>query len=276
MRFFHTLFFWIAVTLYGGAFVVDLSGRLWDRPGWVKTARWLAVLAVTFHGAQILILWRIVGHGPFITLFEILSSEVWVMAALYLAAQWHYPFLKRLAPFCYGAAFLLLGLAGVATTPGNQQPPLTFQSWWLVLHVLFAKVTFGSLLISVFSAVLHFAQPGGTLWRHWLKDVEPDEIDRSVYRFASLSFAACTVMILTGAIWAQHAWGSYWNWDSVETWSLVTWLFLGLELHLIKTLHWRGRKLAWVSLGTFLLAVFSLFFVVFIFPSLHEGYLVIF
>jgi ABC-type transport system involved in cytochrome c biogenesis permease subunit len=53
-------------------------------------------------------------------------------------------------------------------------------------------------------------------------------------------------MIAAGSIWAKNLWGSYWSWDPVETWSLLSWLVYGVALHLRVTMGWRGRKLAWL------------------------------
>ena len=54
------------------------------------------------------------------------------------------------------------------------------------------------------------------------------------------------LMIAAGAIWAKNLWGSYWSWDPVETWSLLSWLIYGVCLHLRLTLRWRDRRLAWL------------------------------
>ena len=53
-------------------------------------------------------------------------------------------------------------------------------------------------------------------------------------------------MIGAGSIWAKDLWGSYWSWDPVETWSLLSWLIYGVALHLRFTLRWGGRRLAWL------------------------------
>ena len=53
-------------------------------------------------------------------------------------------------------------------------------------------------------------------------------------------------MIAAGSIWAKNLWGSYWTWDPVETWSLLSWLVYGVALHLRFTMGWGGRRLAWL------------------------------
>ena len=66
-----------------------------------------------------------------------------------------------------------------------------------------------------------------------------------------------TLGILSGAIWAQTAWGRYWGWDPKETWTLVTWLWFLLILHLCPLSRWRGRRLAVLVLAGFALVCFT-------------------
>ena len=73
------------------------------------------------------------------------------------------------------------------------------------------------------------------------------KLDEIMIRSTAFGFATEAIMIAAGAIWAKNLWGSYWSWDPVETWSLLTWVTYGLVLHLRTTLGWRGRRLAWVS-----------------------------
>ena len=82
-----------------------------------------------------------------------------------------------------------------------------------------------------------------------LEKVEPERLkrlDELMFRSTAFGFITDTVMIAAGSIWAKDLWGSYWSWDPVETWSLLSWLVYGVSLHLRITLGWRGRRLAWL------------------------------
>jgi cytochrome c-type biogenesis protein CcsB len=76
--------------------------------------------------------------------------------------------------------------------------------------------------------------------------------------------------ILTGAVWAQYAWGSYWRWDPKETWSLVTWIVYALFLHVRQTRNWKEKTAAIVSIVGFLTVMFNYFIVNFILSGLHS------
>ena len=68
-----------------------------------------------------------------------------------------------------------------------------------------------------------------------------DAADRFAYKMVSLGFPMLTVGIITGSLWAQTAWSSYWNWDPKETWSLITWLIYAAYLHVRIISHRRGK-----------------------------------
>ena len=76
-------------------------------------------------------------------------------------------------------------------------------------------------------------------------------------RLIALGFPWLTLSILTGAIWAQEAWGRYWGWDPKEIWALITWLLFLLILHVRTLRRWRGRRLAWLVVAGFGVILFA-------------------
>jgi cytochrome c-type biogenesis protein CcsB len=67
----------------------------------------------------------------------------------------------------------------------------------------------------------------------------------------SFAFPLLTLGILSGAVWANEAWGSYWSWDPKETWALITWFVFSIYLHVRLNKGWSGAKAAWVSTAGF-------------------------
>nr|YP_010377649.1 cytochrome c heme attachment protein [Diplopterygium chinense]QYC93011.1 cytochrome c heme attachment protein [Diplopterygium chinense] len=67
------------------------------------------------------------------------------------------------------------------------------------------------------------------------------QIDQWSYQIISLGFPSLTIGILSGAVWANEAWGSHWNWDPKETWALITWLIYAIYIHIRMTKSWRGK-----------------------------------
>ena len=79
-----------------------------------------------------------------------------------------------------------------------------------------------------------------------------EKLDNYSYRVLSLGFPLLTVGILSGAVWANQAWGSYWSWDPKESWALITWLVFAIYLHARITKGWSGEKPAIIAtLGFF-------------------------
>jgi cytochrome c-type biogenesis protein CcsB len=76
-------------------------------------------------------------------------------------------------------------------------------------------------------------------------------LDNLSYRVLGLGFPLLTIGILSGAIWANEAWGSYWSWDPKETWALITWLVFAIYLHMRITKGWNGKKPAIIATGGF-------------------------
>nr|QXT44785.1 cytochrome c biogenesis protein [Nitellopsis obtusa] len=82
------------------------------------------------------------------------------------------------------------------------------------------------------------------------------ELDYWSYRIINVGFPFLTLGILSGAVWANETWGSYWNWDPKETWALITWFIFAIYLHVRINQGWRGRKVALIGLLGFFIIWF--------------------
>lgn len=83
-----------------------------------------------------------------------------------------------------------------------------------------------------------------------------NNLDNLSYRLIGIGFSFLTIGILSGAVWANEAWGSYWSWDPKETWALITWITFAIYLHIRLVKGWQGQKPALVaSFGFFILWV---------------------
>ena len=126
------------------------------------------------------------------------------------------------------------------------------QSPWLVIHVIAAITATGAFTIGGMCSVLYLvkerwpnARPGGYLQR--LPSLEV--LDRMAYRTQAFAFPIWTfAALIAGPIWAQHAWGRYWNWDPKEVWAFITWVVYAAYLHARATAGWKGRAAAIIAL----------------------------
>jgi len=94
-------------------------------------------------------------------------------------------------------------------------------------------------------------------------------LDDLAYKSVVVAFPIMTLVIVTGAIWANKAWGRYWGWDPKETASLVTWLIYLLFLHARITAGWQGRRTALISIIGFASVLFTYLGVNLLIPGLH-------
>jgi cytochrome c-type biogenesis protein CcsB len=124
------------------------------------------------------------------------------------------------------------------------------------------------IIASIFAFLLY-------LMLHWRRgDLErllpsTDVLDRVTYKTVGIAFPLLTLMIATGAYWANRTWGSYWSWDPKETWALITWLVYAGYLHMRITRGWRGRRAAYFAIFGFAVVMFTFFGVTYLLPGLH-------
>lgn len=141
------------------------------------------------------------------------------------------------------------------------------QSSWLKFHVFTAIVAYGAFAISfaiALSYLLKLKKAGEVF-----SVEEEKKLDELSYRLILIGLPMHTVMIITGAVWAEYAWGTFWSWDPKETWALITWLIYAAFLHM-RLQGWKGKKAAWLNIIGFLAVVFTFFGVSYLLPGLHS------
>lgn len=269
------LFYWLALAAYVGSSLGYIGGLAFDRRRFRAAGRMLAAIGVLLHACALLLRWSAVGHGPYISTYEILSSTAWVAVFFFVLLEWRQGQWANLGAAVMPMAFLLMGFALLGSREAKMLPP-TLRSAWLVVHVIFAKLAVASLLVAVAMAVfflLKRARPaadGGYLAR--LPSMAA--LDDYGYRLVVFGFICLTVMIVSGAIWAHNSWGQYWSWDSAQTWSLVVWLVYGLFLHGRITFRWRGTVSAWYVIVAFFFSLMAFFVLPYCIKGLHSQYMV--
>ena len=179
--------------------------------------------------------------------------------------------LRSLGAFVTPAALLLMGFA-VDTFGVKGEVPIIFKSWWLVLHIGFAKLFAATPFLAAFCAIAYLVRARD---EKKLARLPPAErLDLYAHQFLLVSFLFLGVMIAAGSLWAHQSWGRYWGWDPIETSALVTWIAYGVILH-FRVLHrWSGPRMAWLTLGGLVLCVLTAFLVTTMVPSIHDSYMV--
>lgn len=214
--------------------------------------------------------WERIGHGPWINLFELLMSQLWSLGLVFAIAYWRIPALRPTAVIALPLMWVL-GSWVLILEPETSHFPATYYNSWKWAHVGLGKVFLGLLLSAVGIA-------GVLLLRYWHKtarlfEAMPDSawLDRLAWRFMMLALVFDSLMLIAGAVWAQDAWGRYWDWDSLETSSFVTWLGIAVGLHLRLTYRVPSWASALMIIGVFVLAFTTYFGVPYLSPAAHKG-----
>jgi cytochrome c-type biogenesis protein CcsB len=263
--FFAMLFYWISLS------IPKESNNLWI----VQGSKFLVVSSNILFMSTLTIRWAEQGYFPLSNLYESLIFLSWAISIIHLIIE------SRTKSRFIGAIstplmFFLSGFSSL-TLPTEMQKALplvpSLQSNWLMMHVSMMMISYATLilgsLLSIFYLVLSFfsryqLQTGLKkiqLFSANKQDnaslLESDEliinnskaslletVDIWSYRIIGLGFPFLTIGIISGAVWANEAWGSYWSWDPKETWAFITWLVFAIYLHSRLLKGWEGREAA--------------------------------
>ncbi len=162
-------------------------------------------------------------------------------------------------------ACLLLAYASFGADADIRPLMPALKSNWLLIHVMTAFLGYASFAVAFGAAILYLVKDSHSQ----AKLPTLPLLDRLMYRATMLGFLLLTFGILTGAVWAETAWGKYWSWDPKETWSLITWLIYASMLHARLLKGWQGRRIAWLAILGFLAVIFTYLGVNYL-PSLHS------
>jgi cytochrome c-type biogenesis protein CcsB len=233
-----------------------------------------AIIAAGFISHTLALLTRYVeaGHTPVTNLYESLSFYAWLVMGILLVANMKYR-IRVLGAFLSPIA---LGLMVIALALPKEIVPLApvLKSFWHPFHVLFAFLGNAIFTLAFCCGLMYLTQ------EHQLKSKKIGAISERLpslkvlddlnYKCLTYGFPLLTLGIITGAIWAEYAWGRYWNWDPKETWSLITWFLYAALLHQRLTVGWRGRKAAIMAIIGFLAVLFTFLGVNLLLPGLHS------
>ena len=254
-----------------------LAALIFKKPKLALPARWTVVAAVVLTTAGLLLRWvesyRMgIGHAPLSNLYESLVFFAWTAGIVYLFIEFKYKN-ALVGAFVTPIAFLAMAYASMSPNISDRIQPLVpaLKSNWLIAHVA-----------TCFFGYAAFAIAFGTSIMYLIKARAPDKpdgiighmpklgvLDELTHRMVLFGFLFLTVGIITGAVWANSAWGSYWSWDPKETWSLITWFIYATLLHARLMRGWQGKQIAYLSLVGFAAVLFT-YFGVNLLPGLHS------
>lgn len=263
------LILWLAVVSYVLAGVVAIFNVLLQKRA-EKTVQVFIWLGLGLHAWAIGLRWTRLDHGPYITMFEILSSNVFSLMLFFAIVYWRYKPIRPSASVVLPLLFIMMGWMMLSPYEAGHRPP-SFDTIWLWIHIGFGKIFMGSVLVAVGMAGVVLLRRYTWAQQKFIRLPTSERLDDLAFRFMALGLVFDSLMLIAGAIWAQDAWGRYWAWDPLETWSFMTWLTLVLALHLRVTFKLSPVSGAWLILTVFVLAFITFFGIPFVSTSPHQG-----
>lgn len=263
---------WVALVLYLLSTALFVAQVLQARDFLRRVAHVALSMAFGVHVAHILVRALLVGYEIVATPQDELSFIAAVMVGLYLLLAMRSNF-TVVAALCTPLAFLFL-LSGYVFNASPLPPDPRLRSIWLPAHVAPAFLGYAVFSVAFCLSVIYLlqekqlkAKSKGGLFRR-LPSLEV--LDNLNFRFVSWGFALFTVALITGALLAFEIWGSLWSWEPVEVLSSLTWLLYAGILH-ARSVGWRGRKAAALTILGFAVVVASFLGVNLLFPGKHGG-----
>jgi cytochrome c-type biogenesis protein CcsB len=216
------------------------------------------------------------GHAPLSNLYESLVFASWAIMLIYLVFESRSK-QRALGIFPSLFSFLAMAYASFSKDMDSKIQPLlpALKSNWLIAHVITCFLGYAAFAVSFGLSVLYIVRkaiPDNPTPHTGLLAAVPNakQLEAFNYQMILFGFLWLSVGIITGSIWANSAWGTYWSWDPKETWSLITWLIYAALLHARTMKGWQGPRIAWLSMFGFGCVLFTYFGVNFLLSGLHS------
>jgi cytochrome c-type biogenesis protein CcsB len=243
--------------LIAGATIVYMGFLIKGRTVLGRLGSALSVAALAFLTIGLISRTVEAAHWPLSNSYEFSLAFLWSILLMYLILE---QLLRTRAPGAFVLPMaLLIATYGQVFAPEWMRAarPLlpALRTTWLQLHVTTGAVAYGAFAVSCGAGVMYLV--GEMVPRLPQDYLAPATIDEFNFRAIALGYPWMTLVLITGAIWAQVAWGRYWSWDIKETWTLATWLLYTMLLHLRAVRGWRGRPIASLSIVGFLFVLFT-------------------
>ncbi|MEE8551817.1 MAG: c-type cytochrome biogenesis protein CcsB [Desulfobacterales bacterium] len=267
----------IITFVYGLAAFFYIAHWVFRKDVLAKLATWTAFIGVIGNTVGIILRWVEsyqlgIGHAPLSNLYESLIFFSWTIVVIYLIIERRHKS-RIIGAFTTPLAFLAMAYASMSPNISNQIQPLlpALKSNWLIAHVIACFIGYASFAIAFGISWMYLFKQRDTggesrLLAHFPKHNILDELNHQLVMFG---FLFLTTGIITGAVWANSAWGRYWGWDPKETWSLITWFIYATLLHARLMRGWHGKRIAYLSIIGFAAVLFTYFGVNYL-PGLHS------
>ncbi len=217
------------------------------------------------------------GRAPLSNLYESVVFFAWSIVLVYMLIDWKY---KQRAIGAFVIPFAFLGMTWGQLYLSDAIDPLVpaLQSNWLTYHVITCFLGYAAFAVACGVSIMYLIKAGkeeksdGDSPAGGILSLFPSTkiLDDINYKSIMIGFPLLSLGIITGAAWANYAWGTYWSWDPKETWSLIVWFIYAAFLHARFTRGWAGKRAAILSIVGFAATIFCYLGVNLVLSGLHS------
>jgi cytochrome c-type biogenesis protein CcsB len=216
------------------------------------------------------------GHAPLSNLYESVVFFAWSIALIYLLFDLKYR-QRTVGAFVLPVAVIFMMWGQLRLNDAIEPLVPALQSNWLTYHVITCFLGYAGFALAFAVSIMYLIKsgkesnhpdsPAGGLMSFFPSTKVLDDMN---YKAVMFGFPMLTLGIITGAAWANYAWGTYWSWDPKETWSLIIWFIYAAFLHARFTRGWVGKRAAWLSIIGFGATIFCYLGVNLLLSGLHS------
>ena len=255
--------FFTGLALYFAAMVLTLVGMVFKKEK-ISSLGWYVFLAGAAQETAYLVYRGIVaGRLPLSNQFEFAASFSWGIAVILIFL--HYRFhLEWIESAGMMMNFLIISYAALQPREVTDLMP-ALRSAWFGFHIGSAAFSYASFMLAGAAGIRYLIAV-----KKDPEDERLEQMDYFIYRLIALGLLLLTVTILTGAIWAEEAWSSFWTWDPKEVWALITWILYAIYLHLRLGRKKTGTAMAWYAVIAVPVVLFTFIGVNTLLPGLHS------
>lgn len=257
--------FFVSIIVYALAMAVQFAATAFKKDKLAKAAWFVFLAAFALHTVFLVVRGVVAGRLPLSNQFEFACAFAWGIGLMLifvkqrLKADW-------LTVVALPMLLLIMTYAALQPMEINELMP-ALRSAWFGIHIGSAVFAYASFILAGSVGIRYISMYKKNPEENKLK---LNQMDFLSYRLVAFGFLFLTVVLLSGAIWAEQAWSAFWTWDPKEVWALITWIIYAVYLHMRLRSKRNKVLLAWYLIIAVPVVFFTFAGVNTLLPGLHS------